>query len=277
MKKCQVCGGNKTQNGTECPKCKGIGILRDDGTAFSKNNEPSQDSEVCPKCKGLKWIYYTEEVDGIEYEFGEKCECYSIKQTESRIIRSGINSNDLKKGFKDFETFHEGELTGAKRTSVEYCLNFKKTEYDRNNSLALMGASGRGKTALALIVTTNLIKDFSVDVYYMPYKQVMSEIKRTMVEDKRAYAELMDKIKKTRVLFIDDLFKGQVTSADIDIVYEIINHRYLAWSPIIITTQLLKEDLEKIDTATAGRIVEMCKGKTVAISDRVPNYRTRDL
>lgn len=232
--------------------------------------------EKCPKCKGLGWIYSKEIINGYEYEFCEKCECYGREQMKSRIIRSGINAEDLNKGFKEFETFRDPELTSAKRTTAEYCINFIKTEYDRNNSLLVSGSSGRGKTTLCLAVTANLIKDYSVDVYYMPYVETVKEIKQSMM-DKEEYMNLLDKIKKTRVLFIDDLFKGKVTEADVSIIYDIINHRYLKRHPVIITTELSDEALMEIDAATGGRIVEMCKDKIVKISDNVPNYRTRKL
>lgn len=69
------------------------------------------------------------------------------------------------------------------------------------------------------------------------------------------------------------LLNGKVTEADINIMFEIINYRYLNGKPIIISSELFQEDLLKFDEAIGSRIIEMCKGRIVEIRGIENNYR----
>ena len=69
------------------------------------------------------------------------------------------------------------------------------------------------------------------------------------------------------------LLNGKVTEADINIMFEIINHRYLNGKPLIISSELFQEDLLKFDEAIGSRIIEMCKGRIVEIRGIENNYR----
>ncbi|MGL4760423.1 MAG: hypothetical protein ACRCWG_03110, partial [Sarcina sp.] len=62
------------------------------------------------------------------------------------------------------------------------------------------------------------------------------------------------------VLFMDDAFKGKITESDINIMFEIVNHRYLNNMPMIISTELNTDKLLDIDEGLGSRIIEMCKG-----------------
>ena len=75
----------------------------------------------------------------------------------------------------------------------------------------------------------------------------------------------MDKFKNASVLLIDDLFKGKVNDSDINIMFEIINHRYLNNKPIICSSEFGKDDLLEFDQATGSRILEMSKDYLVEI------------
>ena len=69
------------------------------------------------------------------------------------------------------------------------------------------------------------------------------------------------------------LRNGKVTESDVNIMFEIINHRYLNNKSIIISSELFQEDLLKFDEAIGSRIIEMCKGRIVEIRGIENNYR----
>ena len=76
------------------------------------------------------------------------------------------------------------------------------------------------------------------------------------------------------VLFIDDLFKGRSTDSDKNIMYELINHRYLKRLPMIVSTEKYPKDLLAVDEALGSRIIEMSKGYVVEFKES-GNYRLR--
>lgn len=226
----------------------------------------------CEKCKDTTFILFKDE-NG--YEMAKPCECREKVISKKLLIASGISEDDSKKGFGGFNTFNEPALVNAKNTATLYYQNFKNIEDDRINSIMLCGASGRGKTTLGLAIANNLINT-GVGVRYMPYRDVVTSLKQQLGSDaKYYYNEQMHRLKSARVLFIDDLLKGKITESDINIMYEIINYRYLQRKPVIISTEKTIEQLLEFDEAIGSRLIEMSKGYIITFDKSVPNYRLR--
>ena len=70
------------------------------------------------------------------------------------------------------------------------------------------GQSGAGKTHLCTAVTVHYIRK-GKEARYMLWRDEIAQIK-AIVTDSAAYAARMDALKKTPVLYIDDLFKGSL-------------------------------------------------------------------
>lgn len=227
---------------------------------------------TCEKCGGSTWIFYKNEQG---YEMAKPCECREKVIYLKLLSASGISEEDSKKGFKGFETFNEPALTTAKQTAISYYRNFMNIENERVNSVMFCGASGRGKTTLGLAVANNLISA-GVGVRYMPYREVVTSLKQNLSgSDKSIYNDQMYKLKNARVLFIDDLLKGKVNETDINIMYELINFRYLQKKPVIISTEKTIEGLLEFDEAIGSRLIEMSKGYIITFDQSIPNYRLR--
>lgn len=224
----------------------------------------------CAACKDTEWIFKRDEKGN---EFASRCQCWERKQAIRLMAHSGIREEDTKRGFDDFKTFNESPLMIAKQTAARYCKDFEQIRESRHNSLLLCGASGRGKTTLGMAVANNLIHR-CVGVRYMPYRDEVTRLKQIITDDE-AYSERMYKLKTARVLFIDDMLKGKVTDSDVNIMYEIINYRYLERLPMIISTEKLSNELLDFDEAIGSRVLEMCKGYVVTFDSSVPNYRMR--
>lgn len=227
---------------------------------------------MCELCGGSTWIIYRDEQGR---DVGKPCKCREKVIYSLLLKASGISEEDSKKGFGGFNTFNEPALINAKNTATLYYQNFKNMEEKRVNSIMLCGSSGRGKTTLGLAITNNLISA-GVGVRYMPYREEMTKLKQELVDgNKYFYEEHMFKLKNARVLFIDDLLKGKVTETDINILYEIINSRYLQRKAIIISTEKTIEELLAFDEAIASRLIEMSKGYIITFDSSIPNYRLR--
>lgn len=227
---------------------------------------------ACELCNGTTWIFYTNEAG---YEMAKPCECREKVIALNRLAASGISEEDSKKGFDGFNTFNEPALVMAKETAIRYFQNFKNIENERINSIILCGSSGRGKTTLGLAVANNLINS-GVGVRYMPYRDVVTSLKQQLGSDsKYTYQEHIYKLKNARVLFIDDLLKGKVNETDINIMYEVINYRYLQRKPLIVSTEKTVNGLLEFDEAIGSRLIEMSKGYIITFDNSVPNYRLR--
>lgn len=70
------------------------------------------------------------------------------------------------------------------------------------------------------------------------------------------------------MLYIDDLLKGKITESDVNILYEIVNYRYMNKLPLIISTEKSVSALLDFDEAIASRMLEMCRGNIVKLQGR---------
>ena len=228
--------------------------------------------EKCEICNGTTWIFYRNE-EG--YNMAKPCKCRERVIANRLFTSSGISEEDGKKGFNLFNTFNEQALINAKNTSISYVQNFKKIENNRINSIMLCRSSVRGKTTLGLAVANNLISS-GVGVRYMPYRDEVTALKQQLADkNKYIYDDHIYRLKNARVLFIDDLLKGKINETDINILYEIINFRYLQRKPVIISTEKTLEQLLDFDEAIGSRLIEMSKGYIVVFDNNTPNYRLR--
>lgn len=227
----------------------------------------TQDLYKCSKCKDTGFIYNTQK------NSVTVCECQE-KERYERILKNCDIADEFKKiGFKEFETTTEFQIN-AKRLAIDYVKSFESIEDTRNNSIAFLGNCGSGKTHLSIAIANNLMTK-NIGVLYMSYRESITKIKQ-VVSDEIDYRNEINKYKKARVLLIDDFAKGKVTDSDINIMFEIINHRYLNHKPIIISSELYQEKLLDFDEAVGSRIIEMCKGRTIQAVGIENNYRLRD-
>ena len=80
---------------------------------------------------------------------------------------------------------------------------------------------------------------------------------KSLVNDGATYKEIMELLKKADVLYIDDFLKGNITDADINLAFELINARYNDESKrTIISSELSIGAVLNADEAIGSRIVE---------------------
>lgn len=221
----------------------------------------------CDKCKDTTWIL---DSNG---KVVERCKCYEIIKVREQWEASGLKTDDLDKTFKSYEPWND--LTKRmKGVTTNYYLRFKEIEKTKHNSILLCGQPGAGKTHLSIALANNFIKKDSKKVVYMPYRSVITTLKQNIL-DKEYYKNLVSKYQMAEILLIDDLFKGKVNETDINIMFEIINHRYINKLPIIVSTEYLVEEMLSYDEAIGSRIYEMSKGFIVEVKGQENNYRLR--
>ncbi len=209
----------------------------------------------------------------IELEDGSfgSCECRKIRIAEDKLKASGVSEEFRKKRFENFNYENSIESMEAYVKTKNYSKNFNIIKLSNNNSIMLLGQVGSGKTHLAMAVS-NIMLDNSIGVIYMPYRSVITRIKQS-VTDEENYQKEVNIYKNAEVLLIDDLFKGRITEADINIIYEIVDYRYFKNLPMIITTEKTIEDLVEIDEAIGSRLYEKSKNYIIEMKGKKLNYR----
>lgn len=222
----------------------------------------------CSKCRDTGFIYRT---DDLGYEVACRCECFAIRQAEKMMKRSGISAEFQKKTFDNFKTRNNPQLSNAKVKAMQYVKNFAQMEHGRYNSIMFCGQVGAGKTHLGTAICGELMNS-GVAVIYMAYRNAVTKIKQNII-DEEVYNRELKQYTSARVLYIDDLLKGRLTETDINIMYELVNYRYMNNMPVIISTEKAPEDLLVFDEATGSRLIEMCRGNIIQLQGKELNYR----
>ena len=189
---------------------------------------------------------------------------------------SGMNARFLRRTFDSFQPTSENEK--QLRVCKQYADTFrdKQPKYNPDpgrNGLFIMGPNGTGKTHLAAAIANQLMQEGTV-VVCMTMIDLLDRIKKTYEQNRQHGGEssegnLLNTYKTVPLLIIDDMGKEPATEWAVSKIYAIINARYEAYMPTIITTNYTDSELVKRLTpkdsgdqmtadATIDRLREMC-------------------
>lgn len=138
---------------------------------------------------------------------------------------------------------------------------------DKGKGLLFYGAVGTGKTFYAACIANALIENGNPCLFtnFSRIANALSGYK----EDKQKY---IDDMNKYDLLIIDDLFAERDTSYMYEIIHSVIDTRYRAKKPLIITTNLTSEQLKHPQSMKEyriySRLFEICLPVEIKGKDR---------
>lgn len=190
-----------------------------------------------------------------DYKF-HKCSCDSASKEQVLMRDSGIVVEEFKtKTMQAFKTKDEASQA-MKDVATKFLADSKAL------GMGMFGKSGTGKTHICVAVCNELIKK-GINVRYLNYRPCMQKLKTLDYKPMEREIEL-GKYKNAKVLYIDDLFKlvlnnnGEADTAELRIMYEIINYRYANKLKTIVSSEYTATEIsKKIDEAIGGRLIEM--------------------
>lgn len=247
-----------------------------DSLNASLGDRDKEDGYDCPECKNRGWIALLVDNGNENYSHCvTNCKCVTIRNSIMRMKRSGLEDVIKKYTFAQFKDEEEWQKV-VKNKAMDYAK-------DPEGWFFIGGQSGCGKTHLCTAICRELLLK-GMETYYMKWRDDIAKLKALSL-DAEERENVINKYKNAKVLYIDDLFKTgrnpdgsepKPTAADVNIAFEIINHRYCNPSLLtIISSELSINELIDIDEATGGRICERAKVTNIA-KDRTRNYRTRN-
>lgn len=167
--------------------------------------------------------------------------------------RIGFPESDMQKWTFANDDLKNPRITQAMQKYVENFPELRKT----GQGLLLYGEVGRGKTYAAAEVANALI-DKGYSVLMTNFKRIENTV-CGMYEGKQEY---YDSLNRFDLLILDDLAAERKTEYMQEIVYNIIDARYRAGKPMIITTNLTSAELKNpqdiMNKRIFDRVLERC-------------------
>lgn len=215
----------------------------------------------CGKCKTKKQSYIKNPFTGkMEVKY-HMCNCMvaRFEEEKKREQRREFERRvkDLRRaGFKDAAmqswTFEKDDKADERLTTAMHNYVGKFNEFfESGQGLLLCGGVGTGKTFAAACVVNSLI-DKGVPCMMTNFSR-LTNIISGLYDGKQEY---IDNLNKFRLLVIDDLSVERSTEYVNEIVYSVIDSRYRAKLPMIITTNLTPEELKNTEDIRRQRIYD---------------------
>ncbi|MDO7787892.1 ATP-binding protein [Desulforamulus aquiferis] len=212
----------------------------------------------------------------VSNNLAEICPCQQQRKMERLMESSQITPAFRSKTFENFSINQRPPvIQDMFECARDYANRFEEIQLTENNWLVYLGEVGCGKTHLSMAVANSLLAK-TIPVLYFPHVEGIKELlKYFQQKSETGIHTRVEKMKKAQVLIWDDLFKGRDKPTDwvMELVFEVINYRYLNLLPTVINSERLDYMLLELDKATGSRILERGKGYTVIVEGQACNYR----
>lgn len=162
------------------------------------------------------------------------------------------------------KTFDDYEVTSVNQRAVALAHWFLEKG---TRGLYYFGGCGCGKTFLASLIALEYV-GLNKRVVFGDVPTLLQRIKNTFNNREQSTESIIESYVECDLLIMDDIGSGYVTDWNVGILYTIINDRYNAKRPIILTSNYdldgLEAKLSKAEPTSAQRIVSRLRALTYA-------------
>ena len=192
-----------------------------------------------------------------------RCRCMGLRAARAAMRRSGLDPAALDEAVWDrWETPERWQLR-ARELGQEYVRRVLR-EPGFDGWFAVAGRPGSGKTRLCATVLRAILAG-GRSGRYVSWRSLARQAKGS-ANDAVRFSALVDPLRRTPVLYVDDFWKGGATQADLGLAFELLSERYAAHLPTIVSTELTLDALLRLDEAVGSRIAERSQGFYLDVS-----------
>ena len=229
-------------------------------------------NDVCPICKGAGFL--VKDVPFGHPDFGKlyPCQCKIEELRAKRLSDLQELSNLSQLERMTFESFRPQGRFGL---PPEQCASLERAYNQARNFaenlagwLILQGGYGCGKTHLAAAIANYQIER-GHPVLFVIVPDLLDHLRAAFSPaNPVSYDERFEQVRAAPLLILDDLGTQSTTSWAQEKLYQILNYRYNARLPTVITTN---RELEEMDLRLRSRLADPALATLVII--RAPDYR----
>ena len=206
----------------------------------------------CTECGGSGWKVFEDGTLGV-------CQC-GARNAEGLKLRLALARIPERFANKSLDTFlaRDPRRRDILHSARAYAQGFHMRE--EMPGLILRGKAGAGKTHVAIGILKEVILQGWTGVY-CNVTELLARLRSTYEDHSdEAESEVIEELTTCDLLVLDDLGSEAISAWVLDRLYLLINRRYEAMRPILITTNCDERELaEKAGPRIASRLYEICK------------------
>jgi len=231
----------------------------------------------CPVCGGVG--YYRQDVDVTHPDFGKLtvCTCRKGDIDAARHQRLYAMSKLDELRHLTFETFKvggRGKLRPKEIQSLEIAYesaqHFSRTH---DGWLLLIGRYGCGKTHLAAAIANSAV-ELGIPTLFLTVPDLLDTLRFSYDDPEATFESRFEEIRNAPLLVMDDFGTENATDWAVEKLFQILNYRYINKLPLVMTTNLLVEELEQRIRSRLEDPELVRKIRILAPDFRRPSYDT---
>jgi len=199
----------------------------------------------------------------------ESCQVWTIEPATILEYQSGLELELLRNMTFDNFDHKRLELPLEQRQSLLAVFN-GAVEFARSPEgwLILLGVNGCGKTHLAAAIANYQLAQ-GKPAFFVVVPDLLDHLRSTFSPDSKiSYDEFSERIKEVPLLILDDFGEQSATPWAQEKLYQLINYRYNARLPMVVTSCL---SLEEIEPRLSSRMVD--PRISLVLNINAPDYR----
>jgi len=188
------------------------------------------------------------------FEDGEFCQICVVEQKSPLEHLGGLQLELLRNMTFDNFDHKRLELPPEQRQNLQQAFHLaEEFAGSPEGWLIFQGVNGCGKTHLAAAIANYRLAQGKA-VFFVVVPDLLDHLRSTFnPESKISYDEFFEEIKQSPLLILDDFGEQSATPWAREKLYQLINYRYNARLPMVITTCL---SLDEIETRISSRMVD---------------------
>lgn len=217
---------------------------------------------ACELCGGTGW--QVEERDGLRV--CRPCPCQREQLTHRALLAAAIPERFRQCSLENFQLWnpHDPSLGQAKRRTSEFVEAWPLV----TKGLLYLGPCGTGKTHLAVAALSALIREKGVSGYYVNFTDLVVQLQMSFEGSGPSRGEILEPVLKAQLLVLDELGAARPTPWVMDLLYYLLNSRYMAKQITLCTTNYSdspasgggEETLtDRLSLPVRSRLFEMCE------------------
>jgi len=226
---------------------------------------------VCPICKGLGYLRMNVPPDHPDFGKLVPCTCRLAELAEQRVDALRAQSDLGVMSRMTLESFiPEGHgLPPDKQANLRWAYEEARTFAENPEGwLVLKGGYGCGKTHLAAAIA-NACAERGQPALFITVPDLLDHLRATFAPSSLAdYDTRFEEVRRADVLILDDLGTESSTSWAQEKLFQILNYRYNARLPTVVTTN---HELEEISLRLRSRLVDPDLARIISIT--APDFR----